>query len=295
MKVVRGRSAVLLALLATLPAVSTLADSDPATDDVVNLFPYTGILEKDGAGVSGVVVMRFSLYDALGTAPLWFETQSVDVYRGRFTALLGLCDRTPAACPGGDADPVAIDDVIQFADDLQLGIVLNPGPSEVVLQNRKRFLPVPYAVWTRAASSLQVARDLAVGGNSSFTGDVTAAGRLVVRGVELSCPNDTPTRHGQCWWLHYATAGLTHSQAAQACAAQHARLCTVAEMSSLQSAGAEECTYGWFADRVDSGTMYIGFPIQTATANSASGGCGYGGLNLQTRPANSLHSAYCCR
>jgi hypothetical protein len=301
-----------LAIAMTVLVVSGLAhwaraDQNPTTDDVVNLFPYTGTLERDGVALSGPLEMQFALYDGaeVSGTPLWLETQTVEVYAGRFTALLGLCDQSPGAtaCPDGDDDPMtSIEDVIRYADDLQLGVELFPDLVRVPLQSRKRFLPVPYAIWTRAATDLAVARDLGVGRNASVgqdlgvTRNATVGGSLTVNGPvrvggggDLSCPNDSRTTLGQCWW-HISGYDKTYFAAARACVAQGGRLCSVAEMAALYAAGAHNCSYGWMADRVDATRMYAGFPLQTTIP-----GCGAAGFNLEVRSASDGLGAQCCK
>ena len=191
MKMLRHSPLALLALVMAALPVPARADQNPATDDVINLFPYTGTLEKDGLAVSDAVDMEFALYDAargLSGTPIWIETQKVPIYRGRFTTLLGLCDQNPAVsetCPDGGVNGVDIETTIRNADDLLLGIRLFPSTTPIDLQNRKRFLPVPYAVWTRAASDLEVARDLIVRRNAAVTGNANVTGNATV-GTDLT-------------------------------------------------------------------------------------------------------------
>ncbi|MBI5493462.1 MAG: hypothetical protein HY904_00445 [Deltaproteobacteria bacterium] len=185
----RRRSMFSTALFALLVASPVRADQDPATDNVGALFPYTGMLEKNGMSISGPVEMRLALYDgpdpASGTPqPVsWEETQTVQVYGGRFSVLLGLCDQVPAdgACPDGDLNPlISLQQVLLYADDLHLGIVLYPrSANPVPLLGRKRLLPVPYAAWSRAASDLRVARDLSVAGSVNVVGNVSASGLVL--------------------------------------------------------------------------------------------------------------------
>ena len=219
------------------------ADQNPATDDVVNLFPYTGTLEKDGQSVSGSVEMEFALYDARGASgtPIWIETQQVEVYRGRFTVLLGLCDQDPdpsTTCPNGGVNTTDIEGVIRYADDLSLGIRLFPGSTSIDLQNRKRFLPVPYAVWTRAASDLEVARDLTVRRNAAVTGSATIGADLTVtRNLTVS---GSATFQRPCRAGYMAISGFCMSsnplrtatgviEAAGACADEGGHVCSTGE------------------------------------------------------------------
>ncbi|MFH1808551.1 MAG: hypothetical protein ABIJ09_07395 [Pseudomonadota bacterium] len=175
-------SILALGLSVLLPAVAQ-ADQDPTTDNVPRLFAYGGLLEKDGATVSGDVTMTFKLFDApqaaSGTA-LWRETQTVQVYGGHFSVLLGECDgqSSPTArCPLGDDDGAAsIEQMVVNADDLYLAVDLDDGSGPVPMQHRKRFVPVPYAVWSSSATNLEVAQDLAVGRSLTLGGPATIAG-----------------------------------------------------------------------------------------------------------------------
>jgi len=300
-----------------LPALSSIAhaDQNPATDDVVNLFPYTGTLERDGAAVSGPVEMEFALYDAargVSGTPIWVETQQVEVYRGRFTALLGLCDQNlaiSATCPIGGVNATDIEATVRNADDLALGIRLFPSATSIDLQNRKRFLPVPYAVWTRAATDLEVARDLVVrrdaavtrnttvGQDLSVTRNATVGGTLTVTGAvrvggggDLSCPNNTRQLHGQCYYMQ-GNNNLNFNQAAAACATQGGRLCTVAEISALQGTGLHTCTWAWLADRVSNTRGTIAY-----TNTSSDPGCGgTPGVYSQQVDFTALSYANCCK
>jgi len=60
--------------------------------------PYQGVLERDGAPVTGSVTARFGLFSAAGantacvasnSCPLWSEEQIIDVVDGRFSVMLG--------------------------------------------------------------------------------------------------------------------------------------------------------------------------------------------------------------
>jgi len=147
---------------------TALADSNPATDQVPRLIPYQGTLEKDGVAVTGQVPMTFSIFDgASATSAAWTEKQAVNVFAGRFMAMLGSTSATSATSLGK---------TINNADDLYLTVTLNNASGDVALSNRQRFLPVPYALWTTAATNFNVGRDLNVAHAATVWSDLTVGG-----------------------------------------------------------------------------------------------------------------------
>lgn len=153
------------------------ADGNAQTDGVPRVIPYQGVLEFDGAPVSGTYAMRFTVYD--GAAVVWTETQNVAVYAGTFSVMLG-------TVAGG------VDALARRADDLTLQITLlneDGDEDDVVLAGAQRFVPVPYALWSAAASDMTVARDASIGrnidvigtsrlrGNATLDGTLTSSGR----------------------------------------------------------------------------------------------------------------------
>ena len=97
------RAAAAIGTLA-LPTTAAFADADgdAATDDLTRVIPYEGTIEVDGAGFTGALDLRFTLYDAADTA-LWTETYapggdsgaSEPVYAGACSA--STC-RSPTSC-----------------------------------------------------------------------------------------------------------------------------------------------------------------------------------------------------
>jgi len=175
----------LTALLFGAPQLAR-ADGDPATNDVLQVVPYQGRLEKDGQPVSGEVKMYFRLYDGAGDTEVWHEAQLAQVFAGRFVVLLGICyDYQPGdlRCPDGAGGPDPISTVIGNADDLQLAIDLEVGGASVTMMHRKRFLPVPYAMLSTNHPVMVVDQDLTVGGDATVTGAISAGGDLSVAGV----------------------------------------------------------------------------------------------------------------
>jgi hypothetical protein len=154
-----------IALTLTL-AHTALADSNPATDQVPKLIPYQGTLEKDGVGVTAQIPMTFSIFDgAAATTAVWTERQTVNVYAGRFMALLGSTTANSAT---------NLAKAITDADNLYLSVTLNNPSGDVALSNRQRFLPVPFALWTTAAADFKVGRNLTVATDISAGRNITA-------------------------------------------------------------------------------------------------------------------------
>ncbi len=152
-----------------------LADSNPTTDSVPRLVPYQGTLEKDGAPFNGPIQMVFRLFDGATAAnPVWEEEQTVTVYAGRFSVLLGSTTAQSAS---------SLATALTAADDQYLGITLLTEAGDTPLGNRQRFVPVPYALWTTAATSFRVNGKLSVyGPDIEFTShpDRGDGGRAVV-------------------------------------------------------------------------------------------------------------------
>ena len=157
------------------------ADGDPATDAVPRLLPYQGQLELDGQPVNATganaLHIGFLLFDgADAEAHVYRQDLVIQVYSGRFTATIGPTGTNPAG------EEVPIDRIITNADDLYLGMILlgNPGDpdDDIALSNRQRIHASPYAMWTTAATDLNVARALVVGGNATVQGDLTVGGAV---------------------------------------------------------------------------------------------------------------------
>ncbi len=181
-------SSVITAVL--ISSVFAIADGNPATNDVPKLIPYRGTLEKDGVPFHGSIDMTFKLYDgADATEPVWQESQSVNVFNGKFSVLLGIT-------AGEDGDD-NLWNVITNADKLYMEVSVNTGSGDVTLGNRQRFLPVPYAAWTTASTdfhignnlyvanatqtkTLGVDEDASIGGNVSVSGSMSVDGNMQI-------------------------------------------------------------------------------------------------------------------
>ncbi|MFO0748152.1 MAG: hypothetical protein U1F43_21210 [Myxococcota bacterium] len=154
---------------AALVSFRAAADGNPSTDDLPRLMPFAGTLEKGGVGYSGQVDMTFVVYDsATGTTPLWSETQTVTVYRGAFSVLLG-----------SKAGTAALSAAVESAASLWVGASLTTSSGTVVLNGRKRIVPVPYAMLTTAATGVSAGGQLVLESTVAMASD-GASGPLTI-------------------------------------------------------------------------------------------------------------------
>ncbi|MBM4781134.1 MAG: hypothetical protein GQE15_25870 [Archangiaceae bacterium] len=114
-------------------------------------------------------------------------------------------------------------------------------------------------------------------------------------GPDFACPaTGVRATRGQCIFYR-PSSGPAYiynvRAAATACLADRARLCTRAELSAAQIAGLENCAFGWLADRVDSATGFVGYPMQTAGVP----GCGSPGVNEISASFAATYGAWCCK
>lgn len=113
-------------------------------------------------------------------------------------------------------------------------------------------------------------------------------------GPDFACPvAGVRGMRGQCIFYRPASGApyvFTARQAAGACLAERARVCSAAELGAAQLTGLEFCSIGWLADRVDSLTGYVGYPMQNVTP-----GCGPPGINLTTSGFGVSYGAWCCK
>lgn len=94
---------------------------------------------------------------------------------------------------------------------------------------------------------------------------------------------------GFCIW-HEGGYDKQYAEAAKVCKKKGGRLCTLAEVEAAQAAGAEWCSWGWVADRVDNGSARIAYPMQTAGRR----GCGSQYVMKDNKPVKESWGANCC-
>lgn len=111
--------------------------------------------------------------------------------------------------------------------------------------------------------------------------------------LDLRCPTGARQSFGQCiFYLPTSNPAYVYTfrEAATACLASRARLCTAAEVSAAQAAGMESCAFGWFADRADNANAIVGYPMQSVIT-----GCGASGVNTVVAAMGARYGAYCCK
>lgn len=114
--------------------------------------------------------------------------------------------------------------------------------------------------------------------------------QLPAEKYQLLCPD--PKLQGSagfCIW-HVGEYDKKYTEAAKVCKSQGGRLCTLAEVSAAQAAGAEWCSWGWVADRVDNTNAIASFPMQSLNIN----GCGNKYLMTREEPIGESWGANCC-
>jgi hypothetical protein len=114
----------------------------PTADaDVPQLINYQGLLvDADGARISGVHSVQFSIYDLeTGGEALWSETQNVVVADGLFQVLLGAVTSIPHSVFDGGKKYLAV----------KIG-------SDPEMTPRRRVVSVPYAYHSNEADTLDV-------------------------------------------------------------------------------------------------------------------------------------------
>jgi cytoskeletal protein CcmA (bactofilin family) len=161
---------------------SALADGSTATQSVVGtdlIMPYDGYLMVDSAPLTGTKTIKFDLYqDATGGTAVWTETQTVNLYNGRFS--VGLGSATSLTSTILDAEKLYLAMSIVETD-------AQGNPVEVELSGRQSIEPAPFAAWAANSADLNVDGALDVAGNAQVgslgvTG-AASAGSLSVTGT----------------------------------------------------------------------------------------------------------------
>ncbi len=113
----------------------------------------------------------------------------------------------------------------------------------------------------------------------------------IIAKLSSACPDPTaPTDVGFCIWA-YQVDDKTYQEAATLCRTQGGRLCTLAEVSAAQAAGASWCSINWVADRTDNSNAITAYPRQVASP-----ACGNAiGVIQGIEPMTSKNGANCCR
>jgi len=162
-------------------AAGALADGSAASQTVLGtdlIMPYDGYLMVDATPITGVRTIRFDLYqDATGGVVKWTETQTVNLYNGRFSVGLG--------------SATSLTSTILDAEKLYLAMTVVDTDSqgntvEIELSGRQAIEPAPFAAWAGNSADMNVANILTVGSSASIGGAATVGGSLGVNGGDLS-------------------------------------------------------------------------------------------------------------
>ena len=166
---------------------TVMADLNPSTQGIPQVIPYQGVLELNGQPVNRMgdqaMWIEFQIYDTLDSTDYRYRQRiQVEVYQGRFTALIG---------PSGEnfaGQGVYLTDLVGSSSLLYLGMVLlgedlESPDDDIPMSNRQRLMSTPYAMWASGASQFTVQQDLTVGGTVNanqvqVNGQVTATGDL---------------------------------------------------------------------------------------------------------------------
>jgi len=151
---------------------ASFADNNMSTQTILGadlIMPYDGYLMVDSTPITGTRTIKFDLYQADDAAALsvWSETQTVEMYNGRFSVGLG--------------SSTSLTSTILDAEKLYLGMTIIENDAqgnavEVELSGRQAIEPAPFAAWTGNSADMAVRGALAVAGVASFNSDTTIEG-----------------------------------------------------------------------------------------------------------------------
>jgi len=163
-------------------AAFAFADGQNNTQTVVGsdiIMPYDGYLMIDSAPITGIRTIKFDLYqDATGGNVVWTETQTVNLYNGRFS--VGLGSGTSLTSTILDAEKLYLAMTIVETD-------AQGNAVEIALAGRQAIEPAPFAAWSANSADFNVAGALTVAGNAQVntlgvTGAATVGSTLGVSG-----------------------------------------------------------------------------------------------------------------
>lgn len=233
---------------------------------------YSGTLEDEsGALLNGPRNIEVKLWLADAADPLCATgSERREVSNGRFNVSL------PDKCT----------EAVSSNPDIFVEVIVDGAG----LKPLTKLGAVPYAVESAHAATATKA-SAADSAEGELRAELDDANQRV---HDLECPDsEARAKWGFCIWHEDSGASytMTYLQAAAACKAKQARLCTMAEVSAAQAVGAEWCAWGWVADRIDNANAWIAFPMQTASA-----GCGGAiGIITSQQPMTAVWDVNCCR
>ena len=266
------------ALVTALACAGVLASSSaqaaPAQTVPLTFTQQGRLLDDAGEPIDGgALVFKFALYaSATGGTELWSEEQSITPDQGYFSARIGETTAFPSTLFDGSKGT------------LFLGVTVG---SDSEMTPRQQLTSTPFSLL-----SLNAVHATSADSASEATGGLNT--RINALETRDSCPDPTArAKWGFCIWLEDpGTPGYNtnYRGAATACKDKGARLCTLAEVSAAQAAGAEWCSWGWVADRTNDTTAYVAFPMQVTAV-----GCGNAGVVTGTPAMTAQYNANCCK
>ena len=143
----------------------SFADNDSATTNIgqVMVVPYDGFLMIDGTPLTGMQEMKFALYEsATGGAAEWIETQTVQMYNGRFSVGLGTGAKDASITQ--DFANVILDGQQMY---LAISFYDTAAQAWVELSGRQSIEPVPHSTWTANSADFKAAGNASVLGQST--------------------------------------------------------------------------------------------------------------------------------
>ena len=170
-RVIYGAACILIGGLVATAGVS-FADNDTSTQTILGndlIMPYDGYLMVDSAPLTGIRTIKFDLYqsDNAAAASVWSETQTVEMYNGRFSVGLG--------------SSTSLTSTILDAEKLFLGMTIIENDAQgnavsVELSGRQAIEPAPFAAWSGNSADFNVRGALTVEGATTINDDVSITG-----------------------------------------------------------------------------------------------------------------------
>lgn len=170
-RVIFGAACILIGGMVATAGVS-FADNDTSTQTILGndlIMPYDGYLMIDSSPLTGIRTIKFDLYqsDDAAASSVWSETQTVEVYHGRFSVGLG--------------SSTSLTNTILDAEKLYLGMTILDTDAQgnavsVELSGRQAIEPAPFAAWSGNSADFNVRGALTVAGAATFDDDTTITG-----------------------------------------------------------------------------------------------------------------------
>ena len=251
-------SIVLVVLMAAWLTTPALAFDDHGPLNPPQLLPYNGVVELNGAAVSGTLKMRFTLDDNAAVErdlsavdpPLWQDVVLVECAAGRFHVDLGASAALPANLLRSDQLFLGVD---ICSAGTEVAHCQQPDSSDwVVMSSSKKFVPVPYAYLSAQSIDMKVNGDLQVTNDARVDQELTVGGGLSVSGetilgsASLASAAVSGTLTLGSWQLHGGCpSGWSDGDGFCASPVQAASSVHEAQMSCARM-GADTCSVGQY-------------------------------------------------